>query len=126
MYTVLLALYLLVAVVLIALILVQHGKGASMGASFGAGASNTVFGSVGNGNFLTHSTAVLACLFFVISLALTYMTAHQNKKSGDGFDDLQSVAEQQAAADANVNGIPTDNSAVNGDVPADVTTVPAA
>ena len=54
MYSVLLSLYLIVSILLIGLILLQHGKGASMGASFGAGASNTVFGSVGSGNFLTH------------------------------------------------------------------------
>ena len=55
-------------------------KGASMGASFGAGASNTVFGSVGSGNFLTHSTAVLATLFFIISLAISALYARQDNK----------------------------------------------
>lgn len=64
MYEVLLVVYLLVAIALVGLVLVQHGKGASMGASFGAGASNTVFGSSGSGNFLTKSTAILAILFF--------------------------------------------------------------
>lgn len=63
MYEVLLVVYLLVAIALVGLVLVQHGKGASMGASFGAGASNTVFGSSGSGNFLTKSTAILAILF---------------------------------------------------------------
>ena len=70
MYEVLLVVYLLVALALVGLVLVQHGKGASMGASFGAGASNTVFGSSGSGNFLTKSTAILAILFFVIILLL--------------------------------------------------------
>ena len=76
MYEVLLVVYLLVALALVGLVLVQHGKGASMGASFGAGASNTVFGSSGSGNFLTKSTAILAILFFVISVA-----AKKQKKS---------------------------------------------
>ena len=82
MYGVLLSLYLIVAIALIGFILLQHGKGASMGASFGAGASNTVFGSVGSGNFLTHSTAVLATLFFIISLAISAHTKRYLVLSG--------------------------------------------
>ncbi len=97
MYSVLLSLYLIVSVLLIGLILVQHGKGASMGASFGAGASNTVFGSTGNGNFLTHSTAVLATLFFAISLGLSALYAHDDQATAD-FENLQEVAEQNEAA----------------------------
>ena len=95
MYSVLLSLYLIVSILLIGLILLQHGKGASMGASFGAGASNTVFGSVGSGNFLTHSTAVLATLFFLISLGITALYAHQDHGTSD-FDNLQSVADKSA------------------------------
>ena len=97
MYSVLLSLYLIVSILLIGLILVQHGKGASMGASFGAGASNTVFGSTGNGNFLTHSTAVLATLFFAISLGLSALYAHDDDVGTD-FSNLQSVADQSEAA----------------------------
>ncbi len=118
MYSVLLALYLMVSIVLIGLILLQHGKGASMGASFGAGASNTVFGSVGSGNFLTHSTAVLAALFFIISLGITALYAHQDHGSTD-FDNLQSIADQAAAGadsadkkEENSSDLPTENSDV--------------
>ncbi len=68
MFTVLLVIYLLAAVGIIGLVLIQQGKGAEMGASFGAGASNTVFGASGSGNFLTRMTAILATVFFVISL----------------------------------------------------------
>lgn len=64
MYEVLMVVYLLVAIGLVGLILIQQGKGADMGASFGAGASGTLFGSSGSGNFLTRSTAVLAVAFF--------------------------------------------------------------
>ncbi len=118
MYSVLLSLYLIVSILLIGLILLQHGKGASMGASFGAGASNTVFGSVGSGNFLTHATAVLATLFFLISLGITALYAHQDHGSSD-FDNLQSVAEQ-SATDAkqeeknsnSISDVPTENSNV--------------
>nr|WP_251358378.1 preprotein translocase subunit SecG [Kangiella sp. TOML190] len=62
---------LVVALLLIGIILIQQGKGAEMGASFGAGGSNTLFGAPGAGNFLTKSTTVLAILFFVIALAIT-------------------------------------------------------
>ena len=83
MYQVLMVVYLLVAIALIGLVLVQQGKGASMGASFGSGASNTVFGSAGSGNFMTRSTAILATLFFVISLALGAMGKGDVKKVDD-------------------------------------------
>lgn len=94
MYEVLLVVYLLVALALVGLVLVQHGKGASMGASFGAGASNTVFGSSGSGNFLTKSTAILAILFFVISLLLGAMTTNRNKPA-DNWSDLTKPATVQ-------------------------------
>ncbi|VEA71440.1 Preprotein translocase band 1 subunit [Serratia rubidaea] len=70
MYEALLVIFLLVSIGLVAMIMLQQGKGADMGASFGAGASGTLFGSSGSGNFMTRMTAVLATLFFVISLIL--------------------------------------------------------
>lgn len=95
MYEVLLVVYLLVAITLVGLVLIQHGKGASMGASFGAGASNTVFGSSGSGNFLTKSTAILAIVFFVISLLLGAITNNRSK-SADAWSDLSKpVAAEQ-------------------------------
>lgn len=77
MYEILLVVYLLVAIALIAMILLQKGKGAEMGASFGSGASNTVFGASGSGNFLTRLTAILAVSFFLMSLILGNMAANQ-------------------------------------------------
>ena len=68
MYEALLVVFLIVAIGLVGLIMLQQGKGADMGASFGAGASGTLFGSNGSGNFMTRMTAVLATLFFIISL----------------------------------------------------------
>ena len=70
MYEIVIALYLLVSISIIGLVLIQHGKGADMGAAFGAGASATLFGSSGTGNFLTRSTTVLATVFFALSLIL--------------------------------------------------------
>jgi preprotein translocase subunit SecG len=83
MYEVLLVLYLLVALALIGLVLIQRGKGADMGASFGAGASGTLFGASGSGNFLTRTTAVLATSFFVLSLLLGNLTANTINKEDD-------------------------------------------
>ena len=86
-YEVLLVAYLIVALLLIGFVLIQQGKGADMGASFGSGGSNTVFGSSGSGNFMTRTTAILAGLFFLISLTLGAITA--NKESAeDEWQDL--------------------------------------
>lgn len=96
MYQILLVSFLVVAVALVGLILVQHGKGADMGASFGAGASNTVFGASGSGNFLTRTTAILAILFFSLALGLGYLTAH--KSSPTQVDLATQIEKEQAAA----------------------------
>ncbi|MCB1775643.1 MAG: preprotein translocase subunit SecG [Gammaproteobacteria bacterium] len=72
MESILVIIHLFLAIGLVGLILVQHGKGADMGAAFGSGASASVFGSRGASNFLSRSTAILATAFFVTSLALAY------------------------------------------------------
>jgi preprotein translocase subunit SecG len=87
-YQILMALYLIVALVLIGFVLIQQGKGADMGASFGAGGSNTVFGSSGSGNFMTKTTAILATAFFGISLALGTIASNTNTEV-DEFEVLQ-------------------------------------
>ena len=76
METLVLVLHILVALGMIALILLQQGKGAEAGASFGAGASSTVFGATGSANFLTKSTAVLTTIFFITSLTLAIFAKH--------------------------------------------------
>ena len=80
----LLALYVLLSVGIVALILLQQGKGADMGASFGAGASQTVFGSAGAGNALTRGTAILATLFFVASVGLAMLAKHKAEEARQG------------------------------------------
>ncbi|HCY16166.1 MAG: preprotein translocase subunit SecG [Curvibacter sp. GWA2_64_110] len=70
--TILLAVQLLSALAMIGLILIQHGKGADMGAAFGSGSSGSLFGASGSANFLSRTTAVLASVFFVCTLALAY------------------------------------------------------
>ena len=80
MYGICVVLYILIAVALIALVLIQHGKGADIGAAFGSGASNTVFGSQGAGGFLFKLTGWLAAGFFVFALALGYIVNGQYRQ----------------------------------------------
>ena len=82
METLVLVLHLLVAVSLVVLVLLQQGKGADMGASFGTGASGSLFGAAGSANFLSHTTAVLAAIFFVTSLALSWFSSKQGASAG--------------------------------------------
>lgn len=70
--TILLAVQMISALVMVGLILVQHGKGADMGAAFGSGGSGSLFGASGSANFLSRTTAVLATIFFVSTLLLAY------------------------------------------------------
>lgn len=70
------------AVVLVGLVLIQHGKGADMGAAFGTGSAGSLFGSSGSANFLSRSTAVAATIFFITSLSLTYLYATPNQGQG--------------------------------------------
>lgn len=79
MQTAVLIVHLLLAIALIVLALLQHGKGADAGAAFGSGASNTMFGARGSANFLSRSTAAVATLFFVTSLTLGYFFARPEK-----------------------------------------------
>ena len=81
-FTILLAVQMTAAVAMIGLILVQHGKGADMGAAFGSGGSGSLFGASGSANFLSRTTAALATVFFVSTLLLAYLgNAHQSAKS---------------------------------------------
>ena len=104
LYQVLIIIYLIVALCLIGLVLIQHGKGADMGASFGAGSSATIFGSSGSGNFLTKATTWLAIAFFAISLVLGNLTANK-VKSVDEWNNLEAGIEQSIPSDSD---IPTD------------------
>jgi preprotein translocase subunit SecG len=81
--TVVVVIHLLGALGVISLVLLQHGKGADAGASFGAGASGTVFGSQGSATFLSRVTAILAAAFFVTSLALGFFAKEKSISAGD-------------------------------------------
>ncbi|MBL1275216.1 MAG: preprotein translocase subunit SecG [Ectothiorhodospiraceae bacterium] len=95
MQTALLAIHILVALGIVGLVLMQHGKGADAGAAFGAGAaggaSGSVFGSKGSSNFLSRSTGILATIFFLTSLSMAYM--------GRSMDAPTSLMEQQSIMD---------------------------
>jgi preprotein translocase subunit SecG len=80
--TVLIVLHVLVALSIIGLVLLQHGKGADMGSGFGGGASGSLFGATGSANFLSRTTAVLATLFFLSSLGLAYLATSRPKEGG--------------------------------------------
>ena len=82
MQTILLVVQVLLSISLIGLILMQHGKGADAGAAFGSGASSTVFGSSGSVSFLSRTTAILATLFFAVSLSLTVISHRQSQEQG--------------------------------------------
>jgi preprotein translocase subunit SecG len=82
MELVIMVLHVVAALVVIGLVLLQHGKGADMGAAFGSGASGSLFGATGSANFLSRTTAVLAAVFFVTSLGLTYFSASKSQDKG--------------------------------------------
>ncbi len=96
--TVLLVIQVFVAITLIGFILIQHGKGADAGAAFGSGASSTVFGSQGSGNFLTRVTTFLAAVFLVNSLALGYLATQREAPTS-----IMENAEQTSEAAAKEN-----------------------
>ncbi len=109
-YVVLIVVHVLVALAIIGLVLLQHGKGADMGSGFGGGASASLFGATGSANFLSRTTAVLATIFFVLSLGLAYFATNKPKATGGIMDAVktekpaaevpQPPAQQKPAAEA--------------------------
>lgn len=98
--TLVLIVHVAAALAIIGLVLIQHGKGADMGSGFGGGASNTVFGSVGSGNFLTRTTAALAITFFITSFGLAYFAKVHSVEARDvGIPNvIQTPSGKKAAA----------------------------
>ncbi len=96
------------AIAIIGLVLLQHGKGADMGAAFGSGASGSLFGATGSSNFMSKSTGVAAAIFFSATLALSYITAHQtNTVSGGVMDKALPTAPAAPAPTTGAAAIPT-------------------
>ena len=128
MEVILLVIHVLIATGIIALVLLQHGKGADMGASFGSGSSGSLFGASGSANFLSRSTAVLATVFFISSLVLTYVYAHKSAPKGvlEGVlksaptapaDEKKDVPTGQLPVPTGQPAAPTDTGQKPGEVP---------
>lgn len=100
-----LVIHLILAVSLIGLVLVQHGKGADAGAAFGSGASTTVFGAQGSGSFMTRLTTFIACMFAITSVTLT-LFANRGKAPDTLSDKLQRGQEQSQSKDLPEQSIP--------------------
>jgi preprotein translocase subunit SecG len=98
MQTLVLVFHILAAVGIVVLVLLQHGKGADMGAAFGSGSAGSLFGSAGASNFLSRTTAILAAVFFATSLGLTYYSAPT--KSSGVIEHLDTKSESKPAAPA--------------------------
>lgn len=95
--TIILTVQMLSALAMIGLILVQHGKGADMGAAFGSGGSGSLFGASGSANFLSRTTAILATVFFVCTLALAYFGNVRPASSGSVLESAAPAAAPAAA-----------------------------
>ena len=107
--TLILAAQLLTALTMIGLVLIQHGKGADMGASFGSGASGSLFGATGSANFLSRATAACATVFFLCTLALAFLgnsTSMRGSESGGSVLDRPAPAASAPAAGSIPGAIP--------------------
>jgi preprotein translocase subunit SecG len=113
-YSLLLVLHILIGCAVIGFVLIQHGKGADMGAAFGSGASGSLFGSAGSANFLSRTTAILAALFFVSSLTLSYLASRPHARSDSSLMDAVPAVAVSAPAAASA---PVAASAPGQDIP---------
>lgn len=104
--TLIIVVQLLSALGIIGLVLLQHGKGADMGAAFGSGASGSLFGATGSANFLSRTTAILATIFFVSTLALTYIGSYKSRPSAGVLGGVTAPAASSAPASAPVASVP--------------------
>lgn len=105
LFSTILVVHVLVALAIIGLVLMQHGKGADMGAAFGSGASGSLFGASGSANFLSRATAVLATVFFLTSLSLAYLASEKPKSAGSLMQDSVQSTPVPAAAEAGAGAV---------------------
>lgn len=110
-FSIILVVHVLVGLGVIGLVLLQHGKGADMGAAFGSGASGSLFGATGSANFLSRTTAVLATVFFLTSLGLSYLAggkpaAPRSVMEGIGTSPAEAPAQAPQAPDSKSQAIP--------------------
>jgi preprotein translocase subunit SecG len=105
--TIIIIVQVLSALTIIGLVLLQHGKGADMGAAFGSGASGSLFGATGSSNFLSKSTGVAAAVFFGATLALAFLGNRPVVGTGGVMDKLPAMAVPAPAAPAPAAGVPS-------------------
>jgi len=103
--------HILVAAAVVGLVLLQHGKGADMGAAFGSGSSGSLFGASGSANFMSRATAVLATLFFVTSLGLTYFSSQKGQAA------IKPVVQQPAVPQPAMPAAPLNDADKSGAIP---------
>lgn len=119
LFSVVLTVHILVAFAIIGLVLMQHGKGADMGAAFGSGASGSLFGATGSANFLSRATGVLATVFFITSLTLAYVASTKPKTTGSVMQ--EAVQSQPVSNPAYVGseaaGVPAVGASKANDIP---------
>ena len=101
LFAIVIVIQVVAALVIIGLVLLQHGKGADMGAAFGSGASGSLFGASGSSNFLSRSTGIAAAVFFIATLALSFISSRPNSGIGG-----VGVMEQAPAAAAKTDAAP--------------------
>jgi preprotein translocase subunit SecG len=112
LFTLVVVVQVLAALVIIGLVLLQHGKGADMGAAFGSGASGSLFGASGSSNFLSKSTAVAAAIFFAATLALAFLGNSRHAASGGVLENLPvSPAEKPSSSGPTTNPAPAQKDA---------------
>ena len=113
------------ALIIIGLVLLQHGKGADMGAAFGSGASGSLFGATGSSNFMSKSTGVAAAVFFASTLALAYFGTQRTSTTGGGVMERVSVPVVKTAPTGGAAVPATTTAAPAAPVPAPAAAVPA-
>jgi len=110
----------LLSISLIALVLMQHGKGADAGAAFGSGASASVFGARGSGNFLSKATGVIATLFFIVCLSLAYVSSNRNAPDSVTQSVTTIESEQQLPASTEASDLPPGDASSDMDTGSDL------
>ena len=115
---------LLSAISVVVLVLLQHGKGADMGTGFGAGASGSLFGATGSANFLSRTTAALAAVFFISTLALAYFATNRPRAGGSVMQNLPAQTVPAVPINPASKGAPA-NQPAPGSAPASAPASPA-
>ncbi len=119
MQSIVLVVHVVLAMLVIGLVLIQHGKGADAGAAFGSGASSTVFGAKGSASFLTRMTTGVALAFFITSLALFYLAAHRETASRSVLEGIDLPKADQ------IQAIPTEEDTLKEKSESDLPSAPA-